>query len=783
MADNKTNTRLFDFFLLSVSLVGICLASASESAQGRKLSFAVNGQFKILQVADMHYANGATTRCKNVLPSQLADCSDLNTTAFMWRVITAEKPDLIVFTGDNIFGSDVKDAVKSMNAAFAPAIASKIPWVAVLGNHDQESTLTRQELMNYIVKLPNTLSQVNPPEAAHYIDGFGNCNLKIHGVPESSLQDKSLLNLYFLDSGDYSSVQSLKGYDWIKTSQQFWYDQTSKRLQREYSEEPNPQQGTAPGLAYFHIPFPEFDNFDTKSATTGVRQEGTGSATTNSGFFTTLVARGDVKSVFVGHDHVNDFCGELKGVNLCYGGGFGYHAYGKAGWERRARVVVADLNKKGTGSWGDVKSIRTWKRLDDEHLSVIDDQVLWNSSPSGSGTRLQPNPSSSFFLGAITMADNKRTSMFNFFLLSVSMVGLCLAPVAASAQGRKLSFGVNGQFKILQVADMHYANGATTRCQNVLSSQLAHCSDLNTTAFMSRVIAAEKPDLIVFTGDNIFGSDVKDAVKSMNAAFAPAIAAKIPWVAVLGNHDQQSTLSREELMKHIVKLPNTLSKVNPPEAAHYIDGFGNNNLQIHGAAESSLHNKSVLNLYFLDSGDYSSVHNIKGYDWIKTSQQFWFDQTSKRLQREYNKEPNPQQGAAPGLAYFHIPLREFWFFNSKNAAKGVRQEETGSATINSGFFTTLVTRGDVKSVFVGHDHLNDFCGELKGLNLCYGGGFGYHAYGKAGWQRRARVVVADLNKKGTGSWGDVKSIRTWKRLDDQHLSVIDEQVLWTRSPK
>ncbi|XP_022554057.2 probable inactive purple acid phosphatase 29 [Brassica napus] len=384
MADNKTKTRLFDFFLLSVSLVGLCLASAS--AQSRKLSFGVNDQFKILQVADMHFANGATTRCKNVLPSQLAHCSDLNTTAFMSRVIATEKPDLIVFTGDNIFGSDVKDAVKSMDAAFAPAIASKIPWVAVLGNHDQESTLSRQELMNYIVKLPNTLSQVNPPEAAHYIDGFGNYNLEIHGVAESSLQDKSLLNLYFLDSGDYSSVQSLKGYDWIKTSQQFWYDQTSKRLQREYSEEPNSQQGTAPGaLAYFHIPFPEFDNFDTKSATTGVRQEATGSATTNSGFFTTLVARGDVKSVFVGHDHVNDFCGEIKGVNLCYGGGFGYHAYGKAGCERRARVVVANLNKKGTGSWGDVKSIRTWKRLDDEHLSVIDAQVLWNSSPSGSG--------------------------------------------------------------------------------------------------------------------------------------------------------------------------------------------------------------------------------------------------------------------------------------------------------------------------------------------------------------------------------------------------------------
>ncbi|KAJ4878548.1 putative inactive purple acid phosphatase 29 [Raphanus sativus] len=374
------------------------------------------------------------------------------------------------------------------------------------------------------------------------------------------------------------------------------------------------------------------------------------------------------------------------------------------------------------------------------------------------------------------MADKtrRRTSLFSsvFFLLC-----LCLAPLPTSSHPPKLRFGPNGEFKILQVADMHFANGATTRCLDVLPTQKAHCSDLNTTLFMSRLIAAEKPDLIVFTGDNIFGFDVKDPVKSMDAAFAPAIASKIPWVAILGNHDQESTLTRQELMKHIVKLPNTLSQVNPPEAAHYIDGFGNYNLQIRGAAESSLQNKSVLNLYFLDSGDYSSVPYMEGYDWVKTSQQFWFERTSKRLQRVYNAEPNPQQGISPGLAYFHIPLPEFWSFDSKNATKGVRQEGTYSASTNSGFFTTLVTRGDVKSVFVGHDHVNDFCGKLKGLNLCYGGGFGYHAYGKAGWERRARVVVAELNKKK----GDVQSIRTWKRLDDQHLSVIDSQVLWTSS--
>lgn len=132
-------------------------------------------------------------------------------------------------------------------------------------------------------------------------------------------------------------------------------------------------------------------------------------------------------------------------------------------------------------------------------------------------------------------------------------------------------------------------------------------------------------------GDNIYGFDATDAAASLNAAFAPAISSNIPWAAVLGNHDQESTLSREGVMKHIVGLKNTLSKVNPPEA-HVIDGFGNYNLEVHGVEGSSLANKSLLNLYFLDSGDYSTVPLIPGYGWIKPSQQLWFQHTSFKLQ-------------------------------------------------------------------------------------------------------------------------------------------------------
>ncbi|KAF4382908.1 hypothetical protein G4B88_010079 [Cannabis sativa] len=388
-------------------------------------------------------------------------------------------------------------------------------------------------------------------------------------------------------------------------------------------------------------------------------------------------------------------------------------------------------------------------------------------------------------------------------VLLLLIASLSFLPISALAAEPKLRFGSNGEFKILQVADMHFADGKSTPCLDVLPSQVKGCSDLNTSAFIHRMILAEKPNLIVFTGDNIYGSDATDAAKSLNAAFAPAIASNIPWAAVLGNHDQESTLSREGVMKHIVGLNNTLSQVNPPEAKS-IDGFGNYNLEVGGVKGSSFENKSALNLYFLDSGDYSTVPSIPGYGWIKASQQFWFERTSSKLkvtsltvifnekllsilnfnefialQQAYVSKPQPQKGPAPGLAYFHIPLPEYARFDESNFI-GVKMEKgISSASVNSGFFSTMVGAGDVKAVFTGHDHLNDFCGKLADIHLCYAGGFGYHAYGKAGWSRRARVVVATLEKLEEGGWGGIKSIRTWKRLDDQRLTTIDSQELWS----
>jgi hypothetical protein len=74
---------------------------------------------------------------------------------------------------------------------------------------------------------------------------------------------------------------------------------------------------------------------------------------------------GDVMGTFVGHDHVNDFTGNLYGIRLAYGRATGYNTYGRAGMARGARVIRLT---KG------VHAFRTWLRL--EGGDIITEQPL-----------------------------------------------------------------------------------------------------------------------------------------------------------------------------------------------------------------------------------------------------------------------------------------------------------------------------------------------------------------------------------------------------------------------
>lgn len=98
------------------------------------------------------------------------------------------------------------------------------------------------------------------------------------------------------------------------------------------------------------------------------------------------------------------------------------------------------------------------------------------------------------------MAKKNKPSLSLSHFVGVVVFSLFFFPKSVLGVKQELRFGKNGEFKILQVADMHLADGKTTPCLDVFPNQMPSCSDLNTTAFVERMIQAEKPDFIVFTG-------------------------------------------------------------------------------------------------------------------------------------------------------------------------------------------------------------------------------------------------------------------------------------------
>jgi hypothetical protein len=70
--------------LMGVAVLCIYWLPIWGFAAEQQLRFAKSGEFKILQVADMHYADGKTTPCEDVLPRQVASCSDLTGTLLVF---------------------------------------------------------------------------------------------------------------------------------------------------------------------------------------------------------------------------------------------------------------------------------------------------------------------------------------------------------------------------------------------------------------------------------------------------------------------------------------------------------------------------------------------------------------------------------------------------------------------------------------------------------------------------------------------------------------------------
>ena len=323
-------------------------------------------KFKILQLSDMHFSTGVGKCMDPFPPETAAGCeADPRTLTFIERVLDIEVPDFVVLTGDQVFGNSAPDAQTAMYKVIDPLVRRKIPYAMVFGNHDDEGSMSRSELLNLVSTLPYSLSQVGPDE----IDGVGNYAVQVL-APSN---DHTALTFYLLDSHKKNPNQKLNpGYDWIKENQLKYlktlYNEGLKESIQKYTHIPL-------AMAFQHIPLTEY-RYSKTNQYIGSYMEGCTAPKHNSGARNAYAELG-VSIVSVGHDHVNDFCmydegtGSNADIWLCQGGGVGEGGYGGyGGYIRRVRLFEVDT---------EAASITTWKiREDDESTSPFDKQVLVN---------------------------------------------------------------------------------------------------------------------------------------------------------------------------------------------------------------------------------------------------------------------------------------------------------------------------------------------------------------------------------------------------------------------
>ncbi|KAH9926297.1 Metallo-dependent phosphatase [Epithele typhae] len=365
-----------------------------------------------------------------------------------------------------------------------------------------------------------------------------------------------------------------------------------------------------------------------------------------------------------------------------------------------------------------------------------------------------------------------------------------------------LHFSHDGKFKIMQVADLHYSVSLGS-CRDTPDPCTG--SDNLTNTLLGKMLDAEKPDFIVFTGDQLNGQTTAWDGRSILAKFAKAVTERgIPWAAVFGNHDEEDGMLKEHQIHYMKGLPYSMVERGPKD----VHGVGNYVLKVKSADPSATH---LLTMYFLDSGSYSAgfmdwfgLHPT-AYDYLRQDQIDWFLQESasidtverpfmpdgaKDLGHLWKRQGQVMPGSGRRLAkpnalmFFHIPLQESYSAADINPETGrpldvgiSDMEASGAAKKQEGFFHKALLEAfesdhrtsrapEVKVVANGHCHLTENCRRVKGVWLCFGGGGSYSGYGKAGFDRRFRVYdVSDFGE----------TIRTYKRTE--HDEIVDDMIL------
>lgn len=320
------------------------------------------------------------------------------------------------------------------------------------------------------------------------------------------------------------------------------------------------------------------------------------------------------------------------------------------------------------------------------------------------------------------------------FTKAIYTLALAFILCIGGAKAQELRFNSNHKFKIVQFTDVHWIY------DDPKSEEAAER--------MREVLDAERPDLVVYTGDIIFA---KPAAPALQRALEPAIERGIPFAVTWGNHDDEQDMTRAELSAYIKDM-----KGNLTSHTEGISGQTNYTLSV----KSSDGRRDAAVLYIFDSHSYSKIERVKGYDWIKHDQVAWYIEQSKAFTAKNGGAP------LPALAFMHIPLPEMRDMtqNQNIYMVGTRKEMVCAPEINTGLATAMLSAGDVMGLFVGHDHVNDYVVDWYGILM----GYGRFTGGKTVYHDIPQGNGARVIELTEGS----RDIHTWIRIKDG--KVINE---------
>ena len=305
-----------------------CILDASV----RLLSLNPQNKFKIMQLADLHYE-----------PNPNIIKLNQNITR---NLLLLEKPDLVIFSGDQISGWKTDNYRELHEMVVQPLVELNIKWAYILGNHDIESDLSPQQILCLDSQYPLSMTLHTNLKNDDQLDYI----LPIHSSDFSTIQGWIML----LDAS-VMECNGVPGAGCVSNQQLNWLESNFTSIHQNKSS-----------IAFFHQAMPEYNKLYHYYDTYGKRMESSGCSIENPGLFN-LLKKFPVWGTSIGHDHNNEYTGKLDSLTLNYGRKTGHGSYGPDFVDRGARVFEFQ------GS-----TINTWIRTEKE---VIYEQELHRPNP------------------------------------------------------------------------------------------------------------------------------------------------------------------------------------------------------------------------------------------------------------------------------------------------------------------------------------------------------------------------------------------------------------------